>query len=281
MNRCVDDAVLAAMLRDDVPYGDLTTDALGIAAQPARMHFAARGAMRLCGSEEAARLIELAGGQVLECQASGSTLAAGATILVAEGSAGALHQGWKAAQTLTEYLSGMASAAAAIINAVCSAGYSVPLACTRKNFPGNRALAAKAVRAGGAVAHRLGLSETLLVFPDHRVFVDKATVPAAFARIRRAWPEKKLVAEAGDLEEALWLAECGAEVLQLERFTPAALAACREALRARGLQVLLAPAGGVTLANAVAYAEAGADFLVSSAPYFAAPADVKVRFSPL
>lgn len=280
MHCCLDDAALAAMLDEDVPFGDLTTTALGIGAQPGRMRFAARSEMRLCGSEEAVRLIELAGARVLEARVSGTQLEAGAPILLAEGPAAALHRAWKTAQTLCEYLSGMATMAAAIIAALRAAGHAQALACTRKNFPGNRVLAAKAVRAGGAVAHRLGLSESLLVFPDHRVFLDKAALPAAFAHIRQCCPEKKLVAEAGDLDEALWLARCGAEVLQLERFSPEALAQCRSALHAAGLKVLLAPAGGVTLANAVAYAAAGADFLVSSAPYFAAPRDVKVSFSP-
>jgi len=42
---------------------------------------------------------------------------------------------------------------------------------------------------------------------------------------------------------------------------------------------VLAPAGGVTVHNALDYARAGADLLVSSAPYHAPPADVKVTFS--
>ena len=157
--------------------------------------------------------------------------------------------------------------------------FDLPLACTRKNFPGTRALVAKAVHAGGAISHRLGLSETLLVFPEHRLFVEKATLPEAFARLKLANPEKKLVAEAKDIEEALFLAGSGADVLQLERFTPEELAECRRVLKARALEALLAPAGGVTRQNAVAYAQAGADFLVSSAPYFAPPRDVEVRFS--
>jgi molybdenum transport protein len=185
---------------------------------------------------------------------------------------------WKTAQTLVEYLSGFASGAAAIVDALRGAGFSQPLACTRKNFPGNRRLAAKAVAAGAAVAHRLGLSETLLVFPDHRVFVDKATLPVRFATLRSQCPEKKLVAEAADLEEALWLARCGADVVQLERFSPDQLQACKAALAVQNLPTKLAPAGGVTLTNALAYAAAGADFLVSSAPYFSPPRDVKVSF---
>ena len=85
--------------------------------------------------------------------------------------------------------------------------------------------------------------------------------------------------EVATIDEALHLAECGADVLQLERFSPEELQACKEAVQSRGLHVLLAPAGGVTVQNAVAYARAGADFLVSSAPYFAPPHDVKVIFS--
>lgn len=275
---CVSDAALVAMLEEDAPFGDLTTRSLGIEALPGRMLMQARGPMCLCGSEEAARMLELAGATVSELRASGSRLQPGERILQASGAAGALHLAWKTAQTLVEYLSGYASAAADIVDALRAAGHRQALACTRKNFPGNRRLAAKAVIAGGAVAHRLGLSETLLVFPDHRVFVDNVSLAARFEQIRQASPEKKLVAEAGDVDEALRLARFGAEVIQLERFSPESLAACRSLLQAEGLHPLLAPAGGVTLANALAYAAAGADFLVSSAPYFAPPRDVKVSF---
>ncbi len=236
--------------------------------------------MCLCGSEEAARLIELCGGHVLTCLASGERVSAQAEVLRAQGDAAGLHRAWKTVQTLMEYLSGMASCAADILHDLHEAGFDLPLACTRKNLPGTRTLAIKAVHAGGAIAHRLGLSETLLLFPEHRAFVDKADMPALLAQLHRQNPEKKLVAEVENLAEALWLAECGADVLQLERFSPEALQACHQALRAKGLAPLLAPAGGVTRSNALAYARAGADFLVSSAPYFAPPRDVKVHLVP-
>jgi molybdenum transport protein len=68
-------------------------------------------------------------------------------------------------------------------------------------------------------------------------------------------------------------------VLQLEKFSPEQVAACRAALVERNLQPLLAVAGGVNAANAVAYARAGAELLVTSAPYFARPADVQVTIA--
>ena len=129
--------------------------------------------------------------------------------------------------------------------------------------------------------HRLGLSETLLLFPEHRAFFSAdADWCAAVDALGRDLPEKKRVVEVTDAAAALAMARRGVEVLQLERFSPSDVAALRKQLRAAGLSPLLAPAGGVTAANAVAYAQAGADLLVSSAPYSAPPTDVKVTLVP-
>ncbi len=269
------DSALDALLAQDVPYGDLTTDSLGIADQPARMRFAARAAMVLAGSEEAARLVEKAGGRVTRVSPSGTSLEAGAVFLEADGPAGALHRAWKVAQTLTEYASGIASRARRIVDATPG----VTVACTRKNFPGAKDLSVKAVIAGGAVMHRLGLSETLLVFPEHRAFLP-GPPEDWIAALRRKAPEKKIVVEAGSVEEAVALAKAGADVIQLEKLPPEAAAAVIAATRALTPPPVVAPAGGVTEANAAAYAAAGCRLLVTSAPFFGPPADVKVTLRP-
>lgn len=275
----IDDTTLAAWLREDAPHGDLTTRGLAIGQRPGRLHFEARAAMRVALTEEAARLFELAGARATVCCPSGADAAAGECLLEAQGPAGALLLAWKVAQTAVEAASGVATAAAALVRLVREAGSDAPLACTRKTWPGARALAVRGVLAGGAVMHRLGLSETLLVFPEHRLFLAPGALEAALAALRRQQPEKRVVVETTDADEALRLAQAGVDVLQLERFSPAALAALRERLRAAGLATRLAPAGGVNAGNAAAYARAGADLLVSSAPYFAPPADVKVVFA--
>jgi len=277
----IDDDELRRWLREDAPHGDLTTRALAIGGEAASMSFAARRAMRVAATEEAARLVDLCGGSARVLVPSGQDADAGAVLLEAEGQAGSLLLAWKVAQTAVETASGIASEAAAIIALLRAASCAQPLACTRKNWPGGRALAARGVVSGGAVMHRLGLSETLLVFPEHRAFVAPTELSARLAAVRAAQPEKKLVVEVASEADALAAAAAGAEVLQLERFTPAALAALRSRLQEAGHRVLLAPAGGVTRANALDFARAGADLLVSSAPYFAPPADVKVTITPL
>jgi molybdenum transport protein len=276
----LDDDLLRALLREDAPHGDLSTRTLGLDGRPAQIRFEARAGMVVAGLAPAARLLQLCGVQVQALISDGTGLAAGEAMLLGRGPAGAVLQGWKTAQTLVEACSGIASATAAIVRSLREAGFTTPLACTRKNFPGTRRWAAEAVQAGGGVMHRLGLSESLLVFPEHRALLGEAESLARVAALRRSQPEKTLVVEVTDAAEALAMARAGAQVLQLERFSPAALAALKQRLRDEGLPVRLAPAGGVSLANALAYAQAGADLLVSSAPYFAPPMDVKVHITP-
>lgn len=270
------DESLHRLLAEDCPFGDLTTESLGIAGCGGEVRFCARDPMTVCGSEEAARLFVLCGASAEVLAPSGSQAAPGTPLLFARGDAGALHRAWKTAQTLMEWCGGIASAAAAIVAAATRGHPDAMVAGTRKNVPGNRALAAKAFRAGGAVMHRLGLSETLLVFGEHRLFLDDETPAQTLHRLRRLCPEKRVVVEVSDHDEAL--AWAGADVLQLERFTPEQVAAVAAALAGLGSAAVIAAAGGINAHSAEAYARAGARVLVTTAPHLAAPRDVQVWF---
>lgn len=270
---CLPDHELARLLGEDLPYGDLTTDALGIGKHEAVASFRARFGMSVCAVEEAARLFVLAGASPTVLCPSGSVVEPGTALLEVTGTASALHRVYKTAQVMMEWSGGIATAAAAIVAAAAG----VPVACTRKSVPGTRALSAKAVRSGGARLHRLGLSESLLIFQEHRLFVDEEPAQS-IARLKRLEAEKKIVVEVADEAEALLWARAGADVLQLEKFLPEQVQACRRLVDAECMQVKLAATGGVHAANAAAYVAAGADLLVTSAPYYAPPRDVKVVF---
>lgn len=267
------DEELVRLLLDDVPCGDLTTATAAIGQQSARLEFRARYPMVVCAIEEAARLFTMNGATVVLHTRSGQQLAEDALLLEVRGSVQVLHRVWKTAQVLVEWASGISTASAAIVTAASP----VAVACTRKNVPGTKSLSVKAVRAGGATMHRLGLSESLLLFSEHRLYLDEAAEHTV-ARIKRAEPERKLVVEVGDIEEALVWAKAGADVLQLEKFAVDEVAACRLELHHAGLHPVLAAAGGIRADNAAAYVQAGADMLVTSVPYTAPPMDVQVNF---
>ncbi len=275
----IPDTEIDRWLAEDVPFGDLTTHALGIGERPGRMVFAARDAMVVVASEEAARLLVRVGCTVSELRPSGCAAEAGAPLLVAEGPAAALLAGWKVAQTLMEYASGIATVASRIVEIAHAVNPGVVVACTRKTFPGTKAISIKAILAAGAIPHRLGLSETVLVFPEHRAFLAKEDPASALARLKIACPERKIVVEVDSVEDAVSAARAGADVVQLEKLPPETVAAIVARLADAAPHAKVAAAGGVKPANAADYARAGAHILVTSAPYFAPPADIKVSVS--
>ncbi len=269
-------SLLDYLLAEDVPNGDLTTLALGIGCLPGAMEFRARGDMVVAGTEVAAGMIRHAGAEASILVPSGSKAEAGTLLLAANGSAAALHQAWKAAQTLIEIVSGIAIATRALVDSVEAVDPNVRVACTRKTVPGARQLSITAIRAGGAVPHRLGLSETILVFAEHRAFLPGVTLQEMAARLRREAPEKKLAIEVTTTAEARDAIEAGFDIIQLEKMTPAEVAAVK---KTASEGVLLAAAGGITPANAGDYVSAGAGLIVSSWPYTAKPVDVSVTIT--
>ncbi|BAE51757.1 ModD protein [Paramagnetospirillum magneticum] len=273
----ITDEELDRFFHDDVPHGDLTTRSLGLAEAPAAMAFRAGAAMVASSTEEAARLLTRLGCAVTASVASGTRATTGDLLLVATGPAEAVLAGWKVAQTLMEYASGIASATARIVDAARAANPGVVVACTRKTFPGTKAVAIKAVIAGGGVPHRLGLSDSVLLFPEHRALLDDGSMADSVRRLKQSCPEKKIVVEVTSAEEAEAAALAGADVIQLEKFTPAETAETVGRMGHYG--ILVAAAGGINATNAAAYAQAGAAVLVTSAPYCAQPVDVKVAIT--
>jgi len=269
-------SLIERLLAEDASHADLTTEALGIGAMAGCMEFRARGAMTVAGIDIAAALISHAGAEASVLIAPGGRGAPDDLLLAASGPAAALHLSWKAAQTLTEILSGIATAARALVDAVEAANPDVKVACSRKTVPLTRQLSVAAIRAGGAIPHRLGLSETILVFAEHRAFLPDASLKELAARLRREAPEKKRGIEVATVAEACEAIEAGFEIVQLEKMLPAGVAAVADFARLSSSGTVIAAAGGVTPANAREYVEAGAGLIVSSWPYTAKPADVAV-----
>jgi molybdenum transport protein len=269
-----------AWLAEDAGFGDLTTEALGLAGRAGRIRFAARGGFVLAGADLAAAMFARAGLAPELIRRDGDRLADGETFLIAEGDAAALHLIWKSAQTLVEALSGIATAARAVVDAVESVDPDIRVACTRKTFPGGRRLSHLAVRAGGAILHRAGLSETVLVFAEHRAFLSDEPLDALARRLKRAAPEKKIGIEVDAVAEARAAIAAGFDIIQLEKFSPAAVAEVARFAAARPAPPIVAAAGGVNAGNAAEFVRAGATLIVTSAPYQAPPREVQVTLAP-
>jgi len=143
-------------------------------------------------------------------------------------------------------------------------------------------VAIKAIMAGGALPHRLGLSESVLVFRQHTAFCGGLQhFLQTVAQLKATSPEQKIIVEADSVEEALQIAASGVDVVQLDKLQPEPLSLLVQQLHKVAPEVKISVAGGITLENASAYAETGVDMLVLSSLYFGKPSDIAVTISAL
>ena len=273
----VTDSYLEGILREDIPWMDATVDGLGIESVPGRIDCYPKAAGLVWGVDWAARLFRLCGLTVTYQAADGTSHAAKEVVLSATGSAGAIHAVYKTAQNIMEYGSGIANRTHAMVSAARAVNPAIQVAVTRKHFPGTKLLSLMAAMAGGAIVHRAGLSETILVFDQHRVFCSDPV--AAVARAKKAEPEKKVAVEVSSIEEGLTYVHAGADIIQCERFAPEDLAALVSTAKAVRSDLIINAAGGVNAENAAQYAATGVDVLVTSWVYFGKPFDIKMAIA--
>ena len=275
----ISDAEIDRFIQEDVPYIDLTTHVLQIGGVPGRMEYFTREACTLCASEEAARVARKLGCEVVGMQPSGASLEAGETFFALEGTAEDLHAAWKVCLNLFDHLSAVATKTRGMVDAAHAANPRCEVLTTRKSMPGAKALLTKAVLAGGAFPHRLGLSETVLVFAQHvELMGGYDALVRELPAIKARMVEKKLFIECGpDLAPAL--VRAGADGIQLDKVAPEAIPSLLGELRAISPHVTVIAAGGVNPSNVAAYAATGADGIVTTSPFTAKPIDMSVRMS--
>lgn len=276
--------LLDTLMAEDAPFGDLTTRALGIGKRMGVMTFTARHEQVACCTEDAAALLTRLGLDTETVTGSGIRVAPGQVLLRARGMAGALHMGWKVSQTLLEWAGGIATETHDIVVAARNAdGASTPevaVACSRKAPPLTRAIAMRAVLAGGGIMHRTGLSDTILVFAEHLAFMDPGRgMNDVVLRLRKNAPERRITIEVSDVATAMAAARAGAEALQLEKLSPDEVRRLCVDLAAAKLSPNIIVAGGINSINVDQYVKAGAHVIVTSAPYSARPRDVQVGIS--
>jgi len=277
----IPDATLQALITEDAPYGDLTTRALGLEGTASHIRYTARYDMTVCGSEEAERILTMLGATTQRHIDSGTTVPAGTLLLEATAPAEAILTAWKVTQNLIEWTSGIASTTQTMVNIAHTISPKMVIACTRKSAPGTRALSMKAICCAGASPHRCGLSDTILIFPEHlALFQNPQAQTEAIRVLKCKTPERSIVMEVKNIEDALAAADLGIDVLQLEKFSPEAIRTLHQAFPPTlTRRPIIAAAGGINPQNTAAYAASGADVLVTSFPYTARPADVQVTIS--
>jgi nicotinate-nucleotide pyrophosphorylase (carboxylating) len=262
--------VVAAALAEDLAGGiDVTTAATVPADEVGRADLVARSAGVVAGLPVAEVAFWLASREnrvEREPRADdGDRVAAGQPVLSVTGPVAAILTAERTALNLLTHLSGVATLTREWVDAV--AGTKARIRDTRKTLPGLRALEKYAVRCGGGMNHRMSLSDAALIKDNH--VAAAGSVTAAFAAVRAEAPALSLEVECDTLAQVREALAAGADLILLDNFRVADMAA---AVRLAGGRALLEASGGLTLAGARAVAETGVDYLAVGALTHSAPA---------
>jgi nicotinate-nucleotide pyrophosphorylase (carboxylating) len=265
------DAVARAIAEDIGGSGDLTAmlvpeDERGRARVVSRVDGVLAG--RLCALETFSQIDPTV---VVDWHiADGGWLTPGSVVAEVSGPMRSILSAERTALNFLCHLSGVASLARRFVDAVHDANPATRVLDTRKTTPGLRALEKAAVRAGGAWNHRASLSDGVLVKDNH---LGRIGITEAVHDARRRWPDRVVEVECDRPEQVVEAVEAGVSAVLLDNMSPSMVSECValvRAARAAG-HVLVEVSGGVTLANAPAYAAAGADLISVGAITHSAP----------
>lgn len=272
---------LDQLLLEDIYRGDLTTQTLGLNNTFATIQFTRKNAGIIAGIRLVQRLcqkLDLIGQAVVQ---DGEWVSEGSLLFQAQGRAEQVHQLWKVAQLVLEWSCGVAQYTAQMVANARQIEPNAIVACTRKSIPYTRKLATMAVLAGGGHIHRQGISESLLVFTNHRNLLEHPNdYQAIVAQLRQNAPEHKITLEADNLTQFSQILQAHPDIIQLDKFSLTQVQTALTMARDFPL-VQLSVAGGVNRDNVAYYAKLGIRLFITSAPYYAQPEDIKVQISPL
>jgi nicotinate-nucleotide pyrophosphorylase (carboxylating) len=222
----------------------------------------------------------------------GDSLGKSHDLVKIRGRARAILSGERTALNFLAHLSGIATLTQQFVERL--AGTSAKIRDTRKTSPGLRLLEKYAVRMGGGTNHRIGLYDAILLKENHIALAGgvKAALDQSHAYVSSHMKPQETTAyeatagprdasapsslsiqiEVRDERELREAIGAGAEAVLLDNMTPPAAEQCVKLARSLRQDCVIEISGGVTLDNARAYAQTGADFLSSGALTHSAPA---------
>jgi nicotinate-nucleotide pyrophosphorylase (carboxylating) len=253
----VEPLVRAALLEDLGLAGDLTTEAIVPAGLAARAALVARETGVVAGldlAKLAFKLIDPNIAMQVEID-DGATVTMGGVIARVKGPARGILMAERTALNFLGHLSGIASATASIVAAVC--GTKAKIVCTRKTTPGLRAVEKYAVRAGGGANHRFGLDDAILIKDNHIAIA--GGIAQALRRARAAAGHLvKIEVEVDNLDQLKEALGEGADAVLLDNMSLDRLAKAVAIVDGRAMTEA---SGRVTPESAPAIAATGVDLI--------------------
>jgi len=265
------DRWLKDWLLEDIGRGDRTTQGLNLTSQQViEGHWTAKASGRVAGLPIANRVFQLldANTELIPLLSEGEACSPGEPIAKLKGSLPALLMGERVALNLAMRLSGIATVTREYVDQI--ADLPTQLVDTRKTTPGLRVLEKYASQVGGAVNHRMGLDDAVMIKDNHIAVA--GGIGEAIAQIRQRMPYPLTIeVETETLEQVQEALEHQADIIMLDNMSLEHMSEAVNIIRQASHRAKIEASGNVTLETIRAIAETGVDYISSSAPITRSP----------
>ena len=260
------DQLLQGWLLEDIGRGDRTTQSL-LSENPTdkEARWIGKAPGIIAGLPVAARVFQLLNHQVnfVNITAEGAKCEPGQVIAEIDGPLDALLMGERVALNLTMRLSGIASLTNIYVEKI--ADLPAQLVDTRKTTPGLRILEKYATALGGAINHRMGLDDAVMIKDNH--IVAAGGIGEAITRVRSHIPYPLTIeVETETLAQVREALEYKADIIMLDNMPLEMMSQAVSLIRQEDSRVKIEASGNVNLETIRAVAQTGVDYISTSAP---------------
>jgi len=260
------DRLLENWLLEDIGRGDFTTKGLfSVETKTNKAIWVMKESGVIAGLPIAARVFKLLDEQAIFTldEEEGEYCQSGTKIATIEGSRESLLTGERVALNLAMRLSGIATATHSYVVEI--GNLPTKLVDTRKTTPGLRVLEKYATRVGGAINHRMGLDDAVMIKDNH--IKAAGGIDKAISLLRNNIPYPlNIEVETSNIEEVKQALLHGADIIMLDNMSPQTMTQAVRTIRKENPRVRIEASGNITLKTIRIVAETGVDYISSSSP---------------
>lgn len=280
-NRLLTDASIIRLVQiainEDVGSGDVTTELTVPADAVAAARFIVKQDGIICGLPILDLVLRQFSKEInLDLKVNeGDYVDAGTVVATVDGPAHALLGAERTCLNFIQRMSGVATKTRAYVDRI--AGTGAQILDTRKTIPGWRLLDKYATSVGGAINHRVGLYDMVMIKDNH--ITASGSIGSAVTSVvdeLKGQSNLKVEVEARSLDDVEEIMRCGGiDRIMFDNFTPQQV---HEGVMIVDRRMETEASGGITFDNIYRYAETGVDFIsVGAITHSAAALDISMK----
>ncbi len=254
------EAFLHEVLQEDIGRGDLYALVSEPVAASAKIIAKSEGI--LAGRHYIDVLARMECFQITWYCNDGDTFGCGELLAQIEGDSHTLLRIERTLLNMLLHASSIATLTRAFVHKI--APYGTKLLDTRKTRPLLRVFEKYASRCGGAINHRMGLDDCLMLKDTHLKTIENLETFMVQARQKIPFTSK-IELEAECVEDAIYFMSLGADIVMCDNMTPEQLRSVVAHREENFPAVLLEASGNISLQSIEAYAKTGVDAISSGA----------------